>query len=66
MPFYFNYNEIEQFTFQTYYQTIAPGATIMSQNTLGTLTSLLGYSYHKGFHAGHLRLDYSGILPVFP
>ncbi|NLH24641.1 MAG: hypothetical protein GX474_09035 [Bacteroidales bacterium] len=65
MPFYFNYNEIEQFTFQTYYQTIAPGATIMSQNTLGTLTSLLGYSYHKGFHAGHLRLDYSGILPVF-
>ncbi|MDD2289077.1 MAG: hypothetical protein PHT35_01210 [Bacteroidales bacterium] len=65
MPFYFNYNEIEQFTFQTYYNTVAAGATIMSQNTLGTLTSVLGYSYHKGFHAGHLRLDYSGLLPVF-
>lgn len=65
MPFYFNYNEIEKFTFQTYYNTLAAGATIMSQNTLGTLTSVLGYSYHKGFHAGHLRLDYSGLLPVF-
>ena len=36
----------------------------MSQNTLGTLTSTAGYSYHKGFHAGHLRVDYSGLLPV--
>ena len=64
MPFYFNYDDIENFTFQKYYQTIAPGVTLMSQNTLGTLTSTAGYSYHKGFHAGHLRVDYSGLLPV--
>lgn len=65
MPFYFNYNDIANFTFQHYYQTIAPGVTIMSQNTLGTLTSTLGYSYHKGFHAGHLKMNFSGWLPVF-
>jgi hypothetical protein len=65
MPFYFNYDELENFTFREYYRSVAPGATVMSQNTLGTLVSTLGYSYHKGFHAGHLRVNYSGLLPVF-
>lgn len=64
MPFYFNYDRLEQFTFQEYYKAVAAGATIMSQNTLGTLTSVLGYSYHKGFHAGHLKVESSGWLPV--
>ncbi len=65
MPFYFNYDELENFTFKEYYHSVAPGATIMSQNTLGTLVSTLGYSYHKGFHAGHLKVNYSGWLPIF-
>ena len=65
MPFYFNYDQLENFTFQEYYKTVAPGFTVMSQNTLGTLVSTLGYSYHKGFHAGHLQVNYSGLLPVF-
>ncbi|HPV88054.1 MAG TPA: hypothetical protein PKU85_02425 [Bacteroidales bacterium] len=65
LPFYFNFDNIANFTFQQYYQTVALGAVIMSQNTLGTLTSTLGYSYHKGFHAGHLKMDFSGWLPVF-
>ncbi len=64
MPFYFNYDRLAQFTFQEYHKSVAAGATIMSQNTLGTLTSLLGYSYHKGFHAGHLKVESSGLLPV--
>lgn len=65
MPFYFNYNELENFTFKEYYRSVAPGATIMSQNTLGTLVTTMGYSYHQGFHAGHLKVNYSGWLPVF-
>ncbi len=64
MPFYFNYDRLEQFSFQEYHKAVAAGATIMSQNTLGTLTSMLGYSYHKGFHAGHLKVESSGLLPV--
>jgi len=65
MPFYFNYDELENFTFKEYYRSVAPGATLMSQNTLGTLVTTLGYSYYKGFHAGHFKVDYSGWLPVF-
>ncbi|NLA15917.1 MAG: hypothetical protein GX877_05200 [Bacteroidales bacterium] len=65
MPFYFNYNRIEHFTFKEYYKTVAAGATLMTQNSLGTLSSLLGYSYRRGFHAGHIAVDYSGWFPVF-
>lgn len=64
MPFYFNYDEISDISFQTYYQAVSLGATALFQNTLGTMHSILGYSYHKGFHSGHLRLTYSGMLPV--
>ncbi len=65
LPFYFNFNELETFTFQKYYETVSAGVTLMSQNTLGNLYSILGYSYHNGFHSGHLNVNYSGLLPVF-
>jgi hypothetical protein len=45
-------------------QYIGWGATALSQNTLGTLVSRLGYKYAGGFHSGHLRLTYRGWYPV--
>lgn len=51
--------------FSNWYEYIAPGATVMSQNHLGTLVSTLGYSYHDRHHAGHFYAKYSGLYPVF-
>jgi len=51
--------------FSNWYEYIAPGATVISQNNLGTLVSTLGYSYHNRHHAGHAYLSYSGLYPVF-
>ncbi|MDD2594313.1 MAG: hypothetical protein PHD11_00665 [Bacteroidales bacterium] len=64
-PFYANVNRIMKMSYDQYYQLASLGATVLSQNTLGTAIAQLGYSYHKGFHSGHLNFNYSGIFPVF-
>ena len=53
------------FDFDNLYQVVSAGATAYSQNTLGTAVSMLGYSYHKGFHAGHFKFKYTGWMPAF-
>ncbi|MBR5019864.1 MAG: hypothetical protein IKX53_09565 [Bacteroidales bacterium] len=71
-PFYANVdrlmNDLGGFDsqhFSNWYEYIAPGATVMSQNHLGTLVTTLGYSYHAKHHAGHFYANYSGWYPVF-
>lgn len=64
-PFYANINRIMDFSYEHIYQLASPGATLVSQNQLGTVVSTLGYGYHRGFHSGHLNLAYSGLYPVF-
>lgn len=63
-PVYYNVDRIMSFDFDQLYQVAAAGATVYSQNTLGTAVSMLGYSYHNGLHAGHFKFKYSGWLPV--
>ncbi|MDR2801708.1 MAG: hypothetical protein LBB31_00640 [Prevotellaceae bacterium] len=64
-PFYYNPDELRSAAFdKDILQYIGLGATALSQNTLGTLTSRLGYKYSNGFHSGHLRLTYRGWYPV--
>ena len=71
-PFYANIdrlmNDLGSFDsqhFGNWHEFIAPGATVVSQNHLGTLVSTLGYSYHAKHHAGHAWLSYSGLYPKF-
>lgn len=64
-PIYVNPDNIKKKNFDDPYESVGIGATIMSQNLLGTATTLLGYSYKKGFHAGHINFTYSGLYPVF-
>lgn len=59
-------------TYDHFYEMVAPGATLLSQNSLGTATTILGYSWHRGnnpqsrnLHAGHFRFRYTGLYPVF-
>lgn len=71
-PFYANVNRLmndmgsfDWTHFSNWYQFLAPGASVMAQNTMGTLVGTAGYSYHDRHHAGHLYARYSGLYPVF-
>ena len=63
-PLYYNVDRIMEFDFDKLHQVVSLGATAYSQNTLGTAVTMLGYSYHKGLHAGHFKFKYSGWYPV--
>lgn len=63
-PFYYNIDRLQEFSFPQWYRSVSPGATIFSQNSLGTATSMLGYSYHDGFHSGHFNFNYTGLYPA--
>jgi hypothetical protein len=61
MPFYADIEEI-----QADPSAIRPGATIMSQNHLSTLTTSVGYEYSAGKnHVFHSKITWAGWLPVF-
>ncbi len=64
-PVYYNVDKIMQMSFDHLYDAVSVGTTIYSQNTLGTAVGMLGYSYRKGFHAGHASFEYRGWYPVF-
>ena len=64
-PFYANIDRISAFSYDHIYQLASLGATVISQNQLGNAVTQLGYSYHNGFHSGHLNFNYSGLYPVF-
>ena len=64
-PVYYNINKILNGGFSKLYDVASLGATVYSQNLLGTATTMLGYSYNGGYHAGHFNFKYSGLYPVF-
>lgn len=70
-PIYYNIDKLKQMSYDNFYEVAGIGATIYSQNTLGTAVTMLGYSYRNtkssttnGFHAGHFKFTYSGFYPV--
>ena len=63
-PVYYNVDRIMKSDYDNLYQAVSLGATIYSQNTLGTAITMLGYSYHDGLHAGHFKLNYTGLYPA--
>lgn len=63
-PVYYNVDRIMESDYDNLYHVVSAGATVYSQNTLGTAVSMLGYSYSDGFHGGHFKFKYSGWLPV--
>ena len=64
-PLYAGVHRIMNLSYDHIYQLVAPGATLISQNKLGTAVSIMGYSYHDHRHAGHFNFQYSGLWPIF-
>jgi len=60
LPFYADLDEITEDP-----RAITPGITLMSQNTLSTLQTTLGYEYAEKTHRLHSRITWKGWYPVF-
>ena len=65
MPVYFNADNLINLSMDRITDVVSPGATLYSQNTLGTAVMMLGYSYANGHHGGHAKFSYTGLYPVF-
>ncbi len=64
-PFYYNPDALMNAALdKDIFSHVGLGATLLSQNTLGSLTSRLGYKYSNSFHSGHLTFSYRGWYPV--
>ena len=63
-PFYASVNRITTMSYEEFYQLIGLGATVISQNTLGTAVTQLGYEYHDKRHTGHFYFNYTGWYPA--
>lgn len=64
-PVYYNVDNIMNRSYDYITDLASLGATIYSQNSLGTATTVLGYSYSRGRNIGHVKFRYSGLYPVF-
>jgi hypothetical protein len=59
MPFYANIEDL-----QADPSSLNPGLTLMSQNTLSTLITTVGYEYREGYNAFHSAITWQGQYPV--
>lgn len=63
-PFYYDVDRISSLSFEHFHEIAMPGIILISQNNLSTAQAEFGYSYFRGFHAGHVRFTYTGWYPV--
>ena len=65
IPLYADYDAIRDLSSDEILETGSLGATLLFQNTLGTASGSLGYSWsEKDGHGAHLKFSYSGLYPV--
>ena len=70
-PVYFDYDDVSSLSMDYVYESVAPGATGYFQNTLGTMSGMLGLAvapdpslpstWRPSFHA---KFKYTGLYPV--
>lgn len=70
-PVYFNYDEIDNISGDSYYRALSLGATALFQNLFSTGHGMIGYGAHEDphnkkewRHSGHFKYSYTGLLPV--
>ena len=64
-PLFYDVDKIKSMSFENIREVVKAGAIIYSQNSLNSANMMAGYSYDRGFHAGHLKFTYKGLYPVF-
>lgn len=69
VPVYFDYNIIDNLSFDAFMVYSGLGATAFFQNDLSNLSGAISYSAwtpaHGWRNGGHVKLTYSGLFPVF-
>lgn len=72
LPFYVNYDAVKEGSMDFSYETASLGLSGFFQNTLGTVSGMVGYGLHRSpdnpenwRNAFHARLVYTGLFPVF-
>jgi hypothetical protein len=63
-PIYYDVDNLSALSLESWYDVASLGAVLLSQNTLGTAATQLGYSYRNGFHSGHLKYIWQGWYPI--
>lgn len=64
MPLYVELGSENNFDPDELIQSVKPGFMLLSQNSLSTAVTRLGYSYRNGYSAGHASFTYQGWYPV--
>ena len=64
MPFYFDAVNAVSSLSDDLSTIVKPGALLLSQNSLSTMMTQVGWFYDHGYHHGKLALSYSGWFPV--
>jgi Periplasmic component of the Tol biopolymer transport system len=64
-PLFYDVDKIKSMSFESIREVVKAGAIVYSQNSLNSANMMAGYSYDRGFHAGHLKFTYKGLYPVF-
>ena len=72
LPLYVNYDAVREGSMDLSYKTASVGLSGFFQNTLGTVSGMVGYSLHPSpdnaanwRNAFHAKLSYTGLYPVF-
>ena len=72
LPLYVNYDSVMESSMDLSYKTASIGLSGFFQNTLGTVSGMVGYSLHRSpdepacwRNAVHAKLVYKGLYPVF-
>lgn len=55
-PLYVDLSDLSQLSLEKIFNVVAPGVTILSQNSLGTITSQISYGYKNRRHTGHFKM----------
>jgi hypothetical protein len=64
VPLYADPDELKNLQLDRFTNSVNPGATMFTQNSLSTAIGRLAYKYAHGFHSGHLTFTYKGWLPI--
>ena len=56
-PLYLDLSQLQNFSFNKIFKVVAPGITLLSQNSLGNIKAQISYAYMNRRHTGHFSIN---------